>query len=308
MAILEGTEIVPKGQRTLAERMRMALPGMSPGERRIVRLFLSISAPEQVATISALADRAKVSSPTVLRCLDKIGFERFSDFRDLAVVELAQKHESALAQMGRSGSDITLDGQVSRFRESLTQSVGGTLERLDIGEFERAVDLLADSQRRQMFTGGRFSQSLAEQLFAHANLMRAGCELVGFSSIGRAGRLVDVGRNYVLTVFDFRRYQRDTVAFAHSAKQRRAKLVLVTDQWMSPIADWADAVLVADVRNVSPFDTLVSAMAIVDTLIGELYRRFGDAATQRLAQFESDNVGFEWDAESQLATSGGPEQ
>src|SRR5258707_7784842 len=88
-------------QRTLAERMRAALPGMSPGERRIVRICLSISAPEQLATISVLADMAGVSSPTVLRCLDKIGFDRFSDFRDVAMAELAAKHESALAQMSR---------------------------------------------------------------------------------------------------------------------------------------------------------------------------------------------------------------
>lgn len=299
---------MPEGQRTLAERMRLALPGMSPGERRIVRLFLSISAPEQVATISTLADMAGVSSPTVLRCLDKIGFERFSDFRDLAVVELAEKHESALAQMSRQDGATNTGAQLVRFRDSLTQAVSGTLERLDAGELERAVDLLSDTQRRQMFTGGRFSQSLAEQLFAHANLIRPGCELVAFNSIGRSSRLVDAGRGHVLTVFDFRRYQRDTVEFAHSVKQRRAKLVLVTDQWMSPIADWADAVLVADVRNVSPFDTLVPAMAIVDVLIGELYRRFGEAAAQRLSQFESDNVGFEWDAAGQREAKGVPEQ
>ncbi len=297
-----------RDQRTLAERMRAALPGMSPGERRIVRLFLSISSPEQVATLSTLADMAGVSSPTVLRCLDKIGFERFSDFRDLAVAELAHKRESALAQMSRQGAAASTAGQLQRFRDSLTQAVDGTLERLDVGELERAIDLLADTQRRQIFTGGRFSQSLAEQLFAHANLIRPGCELAAFTSIGRSSRLVDVGRGHVLTVFDFRRYQRGTVEFARAAKQRRAKLVLVTDQWMSPIADWSDAVLVADVRNVSPFDTLVPAMAIVDVLIGELYRRFGEAAAQRLSQFESDNVGFEWNASSQRTTNGATEQ
>jgi len=295
-------------QRTLAARMRAALPGMSPGERRIVRLFLSISSPEQVATLSTLADMAGVSSPTVLRCLDKIGFERFSDFRDLAVAELAHKRESALAQMGRQDAAANTAAQLHRFRDGLTQAVGGTLERLDVRELERTIDLLADTQRRQIFTGGRFSQSLAEQLFAHANLIRPGCELAAFTSIGRLSRLVDVGRGHVLTVFDFRRYQRGTVEFARAAKQRRAKLILVTDQWMSPIADWSDTVLVAEVRNVSPFDTLVPAMAIVDVLIGELYRRFGEAAAQRLSQFESDNVGFEWNASSQRIANGATEQ
>lgn len=288
--------------------MRAALPGMSPGERRIVRLFLSISAPEQLATISTLADLAGVSSPTVLRCLDKIGFERFSDFRDAALAELAAKHESALAQMSRQDGNAGRASQVRRFRDSLVQSVGSTFDRLDMGELASAVDLLADTQRRQMFTGGRFSHALAELLFAHANLIRPGCELVAFTSHGRSNRLVDVGRGHVLTVFDFRRYQRDTVEFARAAKQKRAKLVLLTDQWMSPIADWADAVLVAEVRSTSPFDTLVPAMAIVETLVDELYSRYGEAAADRLSQFESDNIDFEWNATNHSGATGAARQ
>lgn len=279
--------------------MRAALPGMSPGERRIVRLCLGISAPEQIATISTLADMAAVSPPTVLRCLDKIGFERFSDFREVALEELEAKHESALTQMSRrrdarrepSGEK---NADLSRFRDSAVDGVRTTFDRLDIGEFGRAAELLADGQRRQAFTGGRFSHSVAELLFAHIHLLRPGCELIGFTSRGRTNRLVDMGRGHVLTVFDFRRYQRDTVEFARAVKQRRAKLVLLTDQWMSPIADWADAVLVAEVRSASPFDTLTPALALVEALIARVHGVIGAKAVERLAEFETGGADFEW--------------
>jgi DNA-binding MurR/RpiR family transcriptional regulator len=281
--------------------MRAALPGMSPGERRIVRLCLGVSAPEQIATVSTLADTAGVSSPTVLRCLGKIGFERFSEFRDVALEELEAKHVSALAQMSRQGGKPRKkpgDGraETSRFRDSVVEAVGGTFDRLDAGEFNRAVELLADSQRRQSFTGGRFSHAMAELLFAHIHLVRPGCELIDFTRRGRSNRLIDMGRGHVLTVFDFRRYQRDTVDLARAAKTKRAKVVLFTDQWMSPIVDWADAVLVAEVRVASPFDTLAPALALLEMLVARVYGAIGADATLRMSQFESDSGDFEWNA------------
>jgi DNA-binding MurR/RpiR family transcriptional regulator len=281
-------------RRTLAERMRRALPGMSPSERSIVRHLLAISSAEEVATVASVSERAGVSPPTVLRCLAKIGFNHFGDFREVAVSELAAKHESALQQMSRRRSRD--DGQPRRMVDSFVQALTGTFDRLDLSELNTAIDLLCDSQRRPVFTGGRFSHSLAEQLHAHVAMMRPGAELISYTSHGRAGRLADMGRTHLLTVFDFRRYQRDTVQLAHAAKRKRAKLLLITDQWMSPIADWADCVLVAEVQSASPFDSLVPAMALTEVLIDAVYGRLGAGATERLARLEAENEGFEWNS------------
>jgi DNA-binding MurR/RpiR family transcriptional regulator len=126
--------------------------------------------------------------------------------------------------------------------------------------------------------------------------VRPGCELIDFTRRGRSNRLVDMGRGHVLTVFDFRRYQRDTVDLARAAKTKRAKVVLFTDQWMSPIVDWADAVLVAEVRVASPFDTLAPALALLEMLVARVYGAIGADATLRMSQFESDSGDFEWNA------------
>jgi len=92
-------------------------------------------------------------------------------------------------------------------------------------------------------------------------------------------------------VFDFRRYQRDTIELATEVKQRRAKVILVTDQWMSPIADIADVVLVVEVQCASPFDTLVPAFALTEILIAGIYERLQNSAATRLSKFEELGTG-----------------
>lgn len=281
---------------TLAERMRLAMPALSPAERRLVRRILSGSAAAEVETAASLGAAAGVSTPTVLRCIAKLGFPGYAAFRALVLSEADARRESALAQMGRRAVEEAGSDLCARFLAGSRAALEDTFQRLAAEEVKRGLDLLADSQRKLLFAGGRFSQTLADLLYGHCHLIRPGCALIPFGIQNRKERLMDVGRQHVLTVFDFRRYQADSVDLAREAKRRRAKLILVTDPWMSPIADWADVVLVADVRAASPFDTLVPALAVTETLIAGLYERTETEASARLAGFEALNQGFEWTA------------
>jgi len=86
-------------------------------------------------------------------------------------------------------------------------------------------------------------------------------------------------------VFDFRRYERDTAAFAQAAHHAGARIVLFTDPWLSPVADIADALLPAQVASTSPFENLTPTVAVVETLVTAIAENLGDQARQRFEQF-----------------------
>ena len=86
-------------------------------------------------------------------------------------------------------------------------------------------------------------------------------------------------------LFDYRRYELDTFEFARLARERGARLVLLTDPWLSPIADLADAVLPAQVDGPSPFESLTPTVALVETLATDVAHRLGAAGDARLDRF-----------------------
>lgn len=292
---MSGNVTALTGSATLGERMRNAMPDLSPAERRIVRHLLSGRIGDALDTVNALASAASASPATLLRCLAKVGYPSYAEFRAAALREAAARRDSALAQMERRPPAHDEQPLAARVRAASVGAIGETFGRQVDQELARAIGLLADSSRKPIFAGGRFSQSLAEQLYYHAHLIRPGCELVRYSAQDRRDRLMDVGRAHVLTMFDFRRYQRDSVEFAREAKNRRVKIVLVTDPWMSPIADWADVVLIADVSAPSPFDSLVAALALTEALVAGLCERLGGQALERLTEFEDMDADFAWD-------------
>ena len=66
-----------------------------------------------------------------------------------------------------------------------------------------------------------------------------------------------------------------------------ATVALMTDSWLSPIADVARHVLPARVDSASPFDSAVAATALTESLVAAVTEALGDVGMQRVAEFES---------------------
>lgn len=284
---------------TVAERVRRAEGGLSPAERRIARALTANYPAAGLESASGLASQAGVSAPTVVRFVARLGFDGYRHFQQSLREEVQARHASPLTLAPVIGKD----SPTSELVEAAQQVSGATLDQtfaaLPEQEFDRAVGLLCDPAKRIACFGGRFSQLLAEYLDLHLRLLRPGT-FVHTAAPGRdAGFRVDLSRRDVCVVFDFRRYQDDTVQLARYAHERGAKVVLVTDPWLSPVAEFADVVLPARVEAPSPFDSIVAPTALVETLVAAVHARLGPPAEERMRAAEES-----WGGEARHGEAG----
>jgi DNA-binding MurR/RpiR family transcriptional regulator len=135
-------------------------------------------------------------------------------------------------------------------------------------------------------SGGRLSRHLAAILRWHLQRLRPHVEILTEQGIDLADRLVDIGARDILVVYDFRRYQGNIVYFATQAQARGCKTILVTDRWLSPIADVAEIVFPVPVEAASSFDTMVAALALTEALIGAVTKRSENRLDDRLEAIE----------------------
>jgi DNA-binding MurR/RpiR family transcriptional regulator len=270
----------------VTERVRRSLGELSKAERKVARALLSGPPTTGLESVSELAARAEVSGPTVSRFVSRLGFDNYAGFqralredlsaRVLSPVEVYRSHlaDSDHTPLGLAGT-------------ALADAVTGTLAQLSPPDFERAVTLLADERHRVLVTGGWTSHLLAAMLTSLLRPFRHGVLHVQSLAAERASALADLGRRDTVVLFDYRRYERDTFEFARLAHERGGRLVLLTDPWLSPIADLADAVLPAQVDGPSPFEILTPTVALVETLATDVARRLGATGTERLDQYGS---------------------
>ena len=96
--------------------------------------------------------------------------------------------------------------------------------------------------------------------------------------------LPDVGKRDVCIVFDFRRYQRDVFEPTMHADARGAKILVITDPRFSQAAEVADPVLPVTVDGLGPFDSVVPATAIVESLVAGILGNLGERADRRIRE------------------------
>ena len=146
--------------------------------------------------------------------------------------------------------------------------------------------LLDDQSRDVCVVGGRYSRLLAEYLLIHLRLLRPGVLLVGSEELDRRTAVVEAGSRSVFVFFDYRRYSESNVRLAEQVAGRGATVCLMTDNWLSPIAKVAKVVIPVRVDSASPFDSLVAATAVTESLVAAVAERRGPEGVERLRQLE----------------------
>ena len=268
----------------LADLLRAREAELTPAEARIAQALMQDYPTAGLGTVASLARRAGVSDPTVVRLVAKLGFAGgYPEFQRALLQEVEARLHSPLLMMETRAPGGTAD----TYLRSVEASLAEARQRESDLSYGRAAALLADPKLRITLLGGRFSRYLAGILHTHLHQLRPGVRHLDGTAAELVDTLIDIGRQDLLVVFDYRRYQADVVDFASQAAERGAKLVLFTDPYRSPIADLAQVVFTAPVEAESPYDTMVPAMAQVEALLVCLLDHRGEAMGERLERLEA---------------------
>lgn len=280
---------------TLGDLIHQRTADLTPAERRVARTLFASNLMAGFDTVAGLAARSNVSGPTVVRFIGKIGFAGYADFQRALERDVGARIDSPLRLYGRSPSEQRGDHLLDIAGISFAEGLKLTFANLSRADFDAVVALLADTRRTISTSGGRFTQTCAELLHAHLYQLRPRTRLIAYTPSGRADALLDLSKADVFVVFDLRRYQKDTIALANAARKRGVAIVLVTDPWLSPIADIADHVLTVDVEAPSPYDSMVPCIALIEALVAGMVDRLGDTSRRRITKLERLREGYTWD-------------
>jgi DNA-binding MurR/RpiR family transcriptional regulator len=270
---------------SLAEDLRDRLDGLTASERRAARALLADYPMLGLATVAEFAARAGVSPPSILRFTGRLGFATYAEFQRRLREELQAQLQSPLAKSG-SLAEPHEPPREGAFASAVADNVLETFRHLPGAEFEAVAALLADRRRPVHLLGGRFTDALARYMAAHLRILRPHVRHLEGQPGNWHDQLLDMGRRDVLCVFDIRRYQDDLLALARAAAARQVTVVLLTDQWLSPIARVAAHVLAARVVVPSPWDSSSALLAVAEALIAGVTRRDWEASSARISSLE----------------------
>ena len=282
---------------SLAEEIRHRIGDLSPAERKVARVVLAGYPSAGFETVATLAERAGVSAPTVIRFVNRLGHKGFPDFQAALREELDERSASPLALYSTRGYGSTPPraqddagpgtAPSEGDQDVFSAEVARTLRELPPHDVEAAVALLCHPKRRVVLVGGRFTHLLAQYLGLHLMQLRGDVVILPDRDVERTAVLAGLGRQDVLVVFDYRRYEPDKVVITELARERGSKIVLFTDAWLSPVTNLADVVLPSRVAAPSPYDSMVPTLATIETVLAGVLGQLGEKGRVHLEQSEN---------------------
>ena len=271
---------------TVSQRLENHARQLTRSERQLCDVILQNYPVSGLGTITTLAETAEVSTPTVARLIQKLGYKGFPEFQQALRSELDEKISSPLTKRENWVDQAPDQHLLNRFTKAVIENIGQSLSRIDTVEFEQACDLLSSSDKRVFVVGGRITRALADYFYLHLQIVRENVIHIASTSHAWPHHLLDFRPGDVVVVFDIRRYESSTLKLSELASQRGANIILFTDQWVSPVAEYSTVQFTNHITVPSAWDSNISLMLIVEIVVAEVVERNWDQSKARLEALE----------------------
>lgn len=251
----------------LMGRLQSELPRFSKGQKRIAQFILEHYDKAAFMTASRLGATVGVSESTVVRFATELKFDGYPHLQR-TLQEMIRNKLTAVQRIEVSNNRLGEEQNVLRtVLHTDMDMIRLTLDELDTNVFQNAVDALLKA-RRIYILGVRSASALASFVGFYFNLLFDNVLLVHTNSVSEIfEQLLRIHEEDVLLGISFPRYSKWTVSAMKYAKDRGAQVIALTDSTLSPLAQEADHVLLAQSDMASFVDSLVAPLSVINALI-----------------------------------------
>ena len=272
---------------TVRDLIRAHYSALTQSERKFAQALLDSYPAAGLASITIVAANADVSTPTIARMVQKLGFKGYPQFHQALLRELEAKVSGPTQRRANWASEAPATHSLNRFAQAVTQNIEQTFANIDSARFDAAARLLADTDGRLYLVGGRITRALADYAFTHFQAVRGRVTHMTSSSATWPHYVLDMAKGDTLLMFDIRRYETSLMRLAEIATARGVRVVLITDQWMSPISDLATHTFNCWVEIPSAWDSNISTMMLLEALIAAVQEERWPATRERYEELDA---------------------
>ncbi|MGN0171477.1 MAG: MurR/RpiR family transcriptional regulator [Acutalibacteraceae bacterium] len=257
----------------------------SKGQKRIAHYILEHYDEAAFMTALRLGETVGVSESTVVRFAAELGFDGYPELQK-AIQELIRSKLDSIQRIevtrSRMADDEVLDSVMSYDMANIRQ----TLDELPRDTFYNAVDAIIHARKIYIFGAGS-CRSLSNFTAYYLKQLLSDIHLVYTSSqIEILEEMFAINEQDVIIALSFPRYSSKAGKTVHFAHSRKAKVIAITDSLLSPIAEYADYLLLAHSDMAAIVDSLVAPLSIINALIVAVSVKTLDTNRDKLMELE----------------------
>jgi DNA-binding MurR/RpiR family transcriptional regulator len=271
----------------IADRVKTAT--LTKAQQKIADYF--IRNPERVGMCSSMevAKEIGVSDASITRFARAIGYEGFTDLKNDIYSSLAMQATGGINSLSLAERfDINQakyggDGSRTDFMRGLQYNLERTSQQNAEEPFEDTVSMLLRTKHHYI-VGFRGCLGVASQCAWLLRFLLDHVVSISDEGPGGIGNIQDIGSEDCAVFFSVARYYKTDLRLAQLAHERGAQICVITDSVLSPLAELADTVLLAETKHMSFFNSTAALNMISEYLVTLTARKCSEQYHTKVAE------------------------
>ncbi|MBQ9374871.1 MAG: MurR/RpiR family transcriptional regulator [Ruminococcus sp.] len=273
-------------EKDLFLRIEQQMGKMSKGHKLIANYILSHYDKAAFMTAQKLGKTVGVSESTVVRFATELGFDGYPALQR-ALQDLMRNKLTAVQRIEVTSDHMTREDVLERVLTLDIEKIRKTLEETSKEDFNNAVEKIINCNTIYII-GARSAAPLASflnyyftMIFPHVKLVRNTTTSELFEQI------MHIDENDVIIGISFPRYSKQTAKMLEYASNSGANVIAITDTVDSPLAQYANNLLLARSDMASFVDSLVAPLSLINALIAAVSISNVDKVSKSFERLES---------------------
>ena len=249
------------------------MPEFSKSQKYIAKYITEHYEKAAFMTAAKLGNAVGVSESTVVRFADEMGFEGYPEMQQ-ALRSYGRNRLTTLQRLDISADRLEGGNLLKSVMTQDIERIRYTMENMSEESFNAAVDKIISARRVYIF--GAVS-SLSCDSVVHVQPI---------NSSGILQQLINLGKEDVFISISFPRYFKNTLTATAYAKECGANIIAITDSEASPLAQYADQLLLAKSDIISYADSLAAPLSLINALVAEIGMKNSEKLENTLRRLE----------------------
>ncbi len=272
-------------QNDLIRRINESYSKLSKGQKLLANYIIKHYDKAVFLTAAKLGKIVGVSESTVVRFANELGYDGYPKLQR-ALEELVKTKLTSIQRVEVTSDRIDKSHVLKYVLQSDMEKIKYTLEDINEGVFDQAVDMIL-SAKKIYILGVRTCAALANFLGFYCQLIFDNTKLINTNSVSEMfEQIYRVNEEDVVIGISFPRYSKRTIKAMEYARNKKAKVITITDSPLSPLINFADCSLLARSDMASFVDSLVAPLSLINALIIALCIRKKDEVVNTLENLE----------------------
>ncbi len=274
-----------KAEQSIIELILEKKEKLSKGHKKIAEFVLDHTEDATFMTAAELGKTLEISESTVVRFADKLGLNGYPELQDkLQEYVRGRYHNGGVPEFSQSTMEKW--GVIATVLRSDMQRIHDTLEELNAESFAFAVNTIM-SAKHVYIVGLRNSAPLASFFYFYLNMLRRDVILLDTtSSTEMFEQMIRIDEEDVFVAISFPRYSMRTLKAMEFARDRRAKVIAITDTNRSPMTMYSSIQVLAKSEPNGIADSLVAPFSLLNAMIVAMCLQNPDQVEDELKNLE----------------------